>query len=327
MGRFCASILIGGLVPFGISWSQTAQQPVVRLDHTEADTPTYQSRTELAAISFRFLPERHRRPGPLQPEDVEILEDGVPQRVALLEGGDIPQPRISVDVILLFDCTPSFRPYINLNMLQPGLLDELENARISIYGFSDFVYRLIKPSGNMEDLQKAMNEIPLIPAVRIGPGDPIRETMHAAVQVPGSHPRILVIFTGPQTGVCQRLLRVSEETVRVAKELGIALYPVAVIPQSPGTADASVSGRRAFREPVPKSNSFASARSFLALGEATGGRGFARLAMPSAIVSEVTRQIRLQTKGEYSAGYYPSVSDDPSRRHRMSSTVPSPISV
>jgi len=306
-----AAIVMGGLIAVATGQMvPEAAAEIHRLDRSDIGNPAtlFKAQANLAVISFSFLAAKHVRSGALGPEDIEILEDGVPRTVALLEGGASLRT-IPSDVILLFDSTPRFRPYLNADMLKPSLLDELENVRISIYGFADSVYRLIKPSRNMEEIQKAMRALLSIPA-GASAIDPVIQTMRDATSDPGGRPRMMILFSGAADLSCQIPIA-SQETIRSARELGIALYPVAVQPQPGGIVDSSISGHEAIRHPVPPSRSFAPTKRFLDLGPATGGKSFARFTTPGDILQEVFQHVSAQSRGEYTAGFYLTASQDP----------------
>ena len=122
-----AAIVMGGLIAVATGQMvPEAAAEIHRLDRSDIGNPAtlFKAQANLAVISFSFLAAKHVRSGALGPEDIEILEDGVPRTVALLEGGASLRT-IPSDVILLFDSTPRFRPYLNADMLKPSLLDEL----------------------------------------------------------------------------------------------------------------------------------------------------------------------------------------------------------
>ena len=85
------------------------------------------------------MPKRGELVKPLRPEDVEIREDGVPQKTKLFKVGRSYQSGIPVEISLLFDCSGSvvspgtLDPYV----FHESILDEYENVSIAVYAFSD----------------------------------------------------------------------------------------------------------------------------------------------------------------------------------------------
>jgi hypothetical protein len=218
-------------------------------------------------------------------EDIEILDNGVPQRVAVLERTGAEGARLLTDVILLFDYGKDFRYYMNPRVVNLHVFDELENVRFSIYGFSDSAYRLVQPTRDMAQLTAAMANLSRIPFVAGIAPDAIVQTIQDAVKIPGSRPRMLVVFSGftvdcqmphkgPQHGY--------EEVNELAKDYEIALFPVVVQP------------RRSLNLSY-----------FVGIGGATGGKEFPVYAVTEGILQEVLKYFRTQSRSEYLAGFYP----------------------
>jgi hypothetical protein len=221
-------------------------------------------------------------------EDIEILDNGVPQRVAVLERARTGGARPPTDVILLFDCGRDFRPYINPRVVNFHVFEELENVRFSIYGFSDSAYRLARPTADMAQLTAAMakanlSRIPFVPSIA---EDAVIQTIQDAVTIRGSRPRMLVVFSNFTRNCKLQPAKASqyrwEEVEGLAKYYDIALFPVVVSP------------RRLL--------------AFAGLGEATGGKTLPRYAVEENILQEVLKYFSTQKRSEYLAGFYPGAS-------------------
>ena len=255
--------------------------------------PVFFSETKLVTLDFTFRPSKEhkrlksRNAPELGVDDIEILDNGVPQKVAVLErtGKEGAQPPF--DVILLFDCGRDFRPYINSKVINLRVFEELENVRFSIYGFSDSAYRLSGPTADMARLAAAMARLPRIPFVPSTVKDSIVQTIQDAVTIPGSRPRMLVIFSDFPTN-CHMPAGVPpgkpsqhswDDVEGLAKYHDIALFPVVV--SSRWLLD------------------------FSGLGEATGGRTFPGYAVEDNILQEVLKYFKTQKRSEYLAGFYP----------------------
>ena len=111
--------------------------------HAQAPA-TFRVDTRLALVRFQVSPTRGQFITDLRAEDIEIREDGVPQEIALFEGGRFYPRRLPVEIALLFDCSRSVQEAGKLNphVIPRGLLDEYDNASLAIYAFSDKLVRL-----------------------------------------------------------------------------------------------------------------------------------------------------------------------------------------
>ncbi len=272
------------------------QPPLKRLSAAEGvdAQPVFFSETKLVTLDFTFRPSKEhkrlksRNAPELGMEDIEILDNGVPQRVAVLERRGTNGAGPPIDVILLFDCGRDFRQYINPRVVNLRVFEELENVRFSIYGFSDFPYRLARPTADMAQLKAAianLSRLPLVPSVS---EDAIIQTIQDAVTIPGSRPRMLVLFSN-FTRNCQFPPAKPPqhswvEVEGLARYYDIALFPVLV------------SGRPLL--------------DFANLGETTGGKTFPGYAVEDSILQEVLKYFRTQKRSQYLAGFYPGATSE-----------------
>ncbi len=254
--------------------------------------PIFFNEKKLVTLDFTFRPSKEdkhlksRNAPELGAEDIEILDNGVPQRVAVLERARTEGAGVPTDVILLFDAGTDFRPYINPRVVNSQVFEELENVRFSVYGFSDSAYRLARPTAEMAQLTAAMANLSRIPFVASIHRDAIVQTIQDAVKIPGSRPRMLVVFSNFTTNFQLQPAKLDQyswdEVEGLARYYDIALFPVVVSP-----------------------------RRLLAFGsieEGTGGKTFPGYAMEDNILEEVLKYFRTQTKSEYVAGFYPGTS-------------------
>src|SRR5689334_25364571 len=133
--------------------------------HSQAPA-TFRVDTKLALVRFQVRPERGKFLTDLRAEDIEIREDGVPQEIALFEGGRFYPRRLPVEIALLFDCSRSVQEAgkLNTNVFPRGILDEYENASLAIYAFSDKLVRLADTTLTMAELNKALEVVGKFPA-------------------------------------------------------------------------------------------------------------------------------------------------------------------
>jgi hypothetical protein len=267
------------------------QPPPERLSDAEGVSaqPIFFSQTKLVTLAFTFRPSKEhkhlksRNAPELGVEDIEILDNGVSQRVAVLERTGKEGTRPPTDVILLFDAGRDFRPYINPRVVNFHVFEELENVRFSIYGFSDSAYRLSGPTADMAQLTAAMANLSRLPFVPSIVRDAIVQTIQDAVTISGSRPRMLVVFSNFTTNCQMPPAKPSQhswdEVEGLARYYDIALFPVVVSP------------RRLL--------------AFSGLGEATGGKTLPGYAVEDSILQEVLKYFRTQKRSEYLAGFYP----------------------
>jgi len=297
MSLCCAALFLAVLARFCLAppvLSAQDQPPPERLSDAEGVSaqPIFFSETKLVTSPFTFHPSKEHKRSKLRSapelgvEDIEILDNGVPQRVAVLERTGKEGARPPTDVILLFDSGRDFRPNINPRIVNFHVFEELENVRFSIYGFSDSAYRLVRPTADMAELTVAMANLSRIPFVPSIVEDAVVQTIQDAVTIPGSRPRMLVVFSNftrycwlPQAKASQYNW---DEVEGLAKYYDIALFPVVASPR-----------------PLLV---------FSGLGEATGGRTFSGYAVEDNILQEVLKYFRTQKRSEYLAGFYPSAS-------------------
>jgi len=177
-------------------------------------------------------------------------------------------------------------------------------VRLSIYGFGDALHRLVRPTRDTALLAAGMKDLLRIPNYGATDVNPIVQTLEDAVMIPGSRPRMLIIYSGAVSLSCQMPRNDNEEAVRLAREYDIALFPVGVQPQIPSVQPASVSGPDAIRNPIPPARNFAPLRGFLSIGPATDGKAFTRFASPKKILDDVFKYVRSRARSEYLAGFY-----------------------
>lgn len=219
-------------------------------------------------------------------EDIEILDNGVPQRVAVLKRTGNEGAGLPTDVILLFDAGRDFRPSINPRVVNFHVFEELKNVRFSVYGFSDSAYRLARPTADMAQLTAAMANLSRIPFVPSIQRDAIVQTIQDAVTIPGSRSRMLVVFSNFTENERMQPAKPPrhswDEVDGLARYYDIALFPVVV-------------SQRHILD-------------FAGLGEDTGGKTLLGYAVEDNILQEVLKYFRTQKRSEYLAGFYPGAS-------------------
>jgi len=262
-----------------------------------ASTPAFRTETTLAVVSFQLRPNKGQPAPNLRAEDIEILEDGAPQKIAVFEGGPSAARTVPVEISLLFDCSGSVERIAasGPRVFRDGLLDEFPNASIAIYGFSDDLARVARPTHDAATLKKAMDLVAGIPKLDTPLFGSIADTIRDAATTGANVIRKLVVFSDGESASRGDENRAGE-AARVAAESGTAIFPVMLSgpgPMSMGAAD--------------------SVRDFTNLAAATGGREFHGL-MGADVLPVVLKALAAEIRSDYIAGFYVPVSGEPKPR-------------
>jgi VWFA-related protein len=268
---------------------------------------TFRASSQLAVVGFQVLSAKGQLIRNLRPDEVELRDDGVPQKIALLEGDAGRAGGTPVDIALLFDCSRSVEVAgaLDTNVFEKDILDEFENVRIAIYGFSDREIRTAAPTRDAAALKKAADSVrtvtpggtPLFGAIT----DTARDFGATARPVV----RMMAILSDGESSFPGDGDRVGE-AISAARESGIALFPImltksAVAPD--GLSAPSIA-------PTFSQSNLPSIKAFMDLAPATGGRALSGL-MNTDVVPSILKSLATQIRGSYVAGYYPEQSATP----------------
>jgi len=261
--------------------------------------PAFRSDTSLAVIRFQLRANRGRPARTLGPEDIEIREDGVAQKIAVFESGTAARS-VPEEISLLFDCSASVD---RVNQLDPrvfheSLLDEFPNASLAVYGFSDDLVRLSRPTRDAATLKKAIDLVATIPQRDTPLFGSIADTVRDASSTGANAIRMVVILSDGESTSPGDASRV-EEAARVAREAGASLFPVMLNGPAAGSS----------REAAD------SVKGFMGLAAATGGKEFFGL-MGGNVLPTVLQGLAREMRSEYVAGFYVAASAEP-KRHRI----------
>jgi len=307
--------------------------------------------TQLVLVPFHVVRRGEYVEG-LQAHDIRLLEDGVPQKIAIFEGP--PSSRtgrsIPVEVIVLLDVSLSVMNSSLLDslVLKETLLDGLgDRVGISVYAFARRLKRFAFPTHDVAKLSAA-----LAGAYEFSHGgtrlyEAIIGTCRDAVQRGTSATRLMVILSDSFSTTNTR----PEDAVPVARQLGVTLYPVVLghdrvvqqalraqgapagrgLAPAPGRARgnrgrADSAGGRLDLPGQPDREFQARDREarmaeFAALGEATGGRSFDPKVVNNTMMRAILQAIVTQVHAEYVAGYYPASSGKPAASHQVQVTL------
>jgi hypothetical protein len=117
--------------------------------------PVFRAETNLVLVRFQFNPRRGQPA--LQPDDVEIREDGVPQKAALLQGGEANPQSVPVEINLLFtDIRPIVEPR-TLDRFDLSLLDDNGRVSVAVWAIGPNLVRLTGPTRDANTLNRAIS--------------------------------------------------------------------------------------------------------------------------------------------------------------------------
>jgi len=285
---------------------------------------SFRAETNLALIRFQAVPKKGEFLTDLRPEDIVVKEDGVPRKIAVFEGGRFYPRTVPVEITLLFDCSGSMAVggLINPHVFGPSLLDEFENVRLAVYGFSDGLSRLTTPTRDPEKLQAASTGILLVPHG----GTPLFRSIGAVIREAAATPttsaiRMVVIFSDGEAYPPEDM-ELFEKTVHSAQELGVALYPATLEAESVRSTLVATVPVPAWFEGVVASAALNAATSrgrFAELGKLTGGQAFDDTAS-AEVLPRILRALGQQIRFEYVVGYYHPAGSGSGKRHQAEVT-------
>jgi VWFA-related protein len=243
----------------------------------------------------------------LRPDEIELSEDGVPQKIAAFEGGAGRAGGTPVDIALLFDCSRSVEVAgaLDTRVFEQNILEEFENVRIGIYGFSEYLIRTTAPTRDVAALKKAADSVrtvtpgstPLFGAI----ADTARDFGASARPVV----RMMAILSdGESASIGDADESRDGEAISAARESGIALYPVLLV-KSAVTLFSTPTIRPTFDQ-----SNLPSISAFMDLAPATGGRALSGF-MNTDVLPSILKSLATRIRGSYVAGYYPEQSATP----------------
>ena len=290
--------------------------------------PVFRTEAALALVRFHVV-RKHSYVDDLKPEDVILLEDGSPRKVAVFEGGRLAPRTIPIEMTLLFDTSGSVTEAGLLDPLayQTTLLDNLENVRLAVYTFTSSLRRQCRPTRDPAELAAALGRvrdarsgrggpqvgsIPLqLPSGRKGAeGTWLFEAIMAAAKEaaaePGQATRMVVVFSDGFPTTTTR----PEEASAVLSGLGIPVYPVVL-------GHASIAALKAGGQLGWPEMAEMLMADFARLAELTGGRSFDPPVIDVAVVRQILAAMAGQVLCEYVVGFQPEQSSGASRPHRL----------
>ena len=258
-------------------------------------------------------------------ESFELLEDGVVQEIAFVEGPstDSGEARaVPTEIILLLDVSHS--------VMKPGLLDiravrdsfidgMRDNVLISVYGFADKLQRFTGPTRDVEKLQRALEMAFDSADGHTRVFEAIMQTLRDAANRGSNASRMLVVFSD---GMSTTNLG-TDLPARSALAFGIPIYPVVLghkeLTQigSGHQALDSFYRRQNNRESWDQTDTRVQSpetrlrdrelnqKGFADLGVRTGGQSFDFKNPNSKATRALPQSLAKVAQSEYVVGYYP----------------------
>lgn len=312
----------------------------------QGELPVFRTETTLALVRFHVV-RKHLYVEDIKPEDVVLLEDGAPRKLALFEGGRLARRTVPVEMILLFDISGSVTHEGLLDPLvfKTTLLDGLDNVKLAVYAFDSSLKRFCRPTRDPVELagtfQRVLNyksgakprpetiRLQLPPKRKSDPrgGTWIYESVMAAAKdaaaQPGNPTRMLLVFSDGFPTTDTR----PEDASSLLREHGIPVYPVVLGHQRIADQVRQVQESGYNRQGVMSDGARhrlsrieeqeREIQDFARLGELTGGRSFdprwINLNMVRRILGAMVGQIRC----EYVVGFTPAPSSGDPKRHKL----------
>lgn len=281
----------------------------------------------------------------LGPEAFELLEDGVAQDIAFVEGPHDDPERgrtVPTEIIFLID--------FSYSVMQPGLLDFVtirsalldqlrDDVFISVYGFAGTLKRFTGPTRDLAKLQRAVDNVYAAEAGGSKVYEAIIQTARDVTSRGGNMSRMMIVFSdGMSTTKLDPNI-----AVQAANVMGIPIYPVILghdrlVKRAQGAREF-----RGQRHPNPRpgnnrnnnigplppqrrnpnragSNLRAQEnrmRVFADLGYQTGGRSFDPMVINNQVIRQILGSLSKLAQTEYVVGYYPRSTDEERTGHQV----------
>ena len=301
------------------------------------DSPVFRAGTALIQVRFHVIGKDRYFTG-LKPEDVVLLEDGVPRPFTVFENALTGLDSAPVELTLLFDTSASVADAGLLDPLafKEMLLDTLGDVRIAVYGFGRDMTEFTTPTHDYIQLTAAFaavrdghstgRRIELrLPPKRlrpIGSGntwlyEAVIAGIRAAGATPGDAPRMILVFSdgfGDTSSTAQ-------DAADADREFGIPVYPV-ILGHRDLTERLRIAQQNMRPEQVTSPDMLylhaleARIEDFARLADLTGGRSFDPPEMNLAVLRQVLRNMVALVRTEYTVGFVPPAAAAP-RKHNL----------
>ena len=218
-----ALLIVGTLAMAALASAQPAQQ-----EEAEGSDLIISVESNLVVVPLHVYRKKSSVNG-LGREAFELLEDGVPQNIAFVEGppadGEVSQRSIPTEIIFLIDFSYSVMTpgLLDFNTIRSTMLEGLrQDVQISVYGFAARLKVFTGPTRDLRKLQRALDQSIESEAGGSRVYEAIMQTARHASSRGGNVSRMMVVFSD---GLSTTNLD-PELVVRSANAFGIPIYPV-----------------------------------------------------------------------------------------------------
>ena len=327
------------LLLLGSMTAQFAQQPPPASPAPAVETtPAFRPETNLVTVHFQYKQKKGSTLD-LRPEDLELREDGAPQKISLLQGGRANPQTAPIEVNLLFDLRRApeqvVPPWMRYARFDLAAIDDGQRVSVAMWTVGNGVRRLCGPTRDATQLNRAMDGVIQVWGNSAYNDTTLLEAIGAVIQQSAQGrrgvTRILVVLTDEeifhQYG--------GPEAVSAAQENRVTIYPIIVgglaeLPYSaegPGTYSAAksigasegvgykIGDEILKRRDAENVGNLAKRREASIrlndglswLAKATNGQMWDINSVNlSALWDMILQRLAEQIRGDYVAGYYPS---------------------
>ena len=297
--------------------SQFAQQvPSAAPASAVQSTPAFRAEPNVVTVHFQYTPKKGSA-ADLRPADLELSEDGAPQKISLLQGGRANPQTAPLEVNLLFaymrraqeEVVP---PWMRSAKFDLAAIDDGQRVSVAIWAVGNGLRRLCGPTRDATQLNRAMDGVVQVWA-NIIHDTMLLEAIGAVIQQSAQGrrgvTRILVVLTREEIDHQYG----GPEVVRAAQANGIAIYPITVgITSGGGSADSSYSATSSgagndMGTPARRRESAFPLNDGLSwLARVTNGQRWdLNSTNPQALWDRILQQLAGRIRNDYVAGYVP----------------------
>jgi VWFA-related protein len=283
----------------------------------------FRTETNLAMVKFHIVQKGQYADG-VVPEDIQLLEDGRPRKIALFEGPGQAKRTVPVEVILLFDVSLSvmYENLLDSYAIRDTVLAGLDGTvGVSVYAFGQKFQKFTGPTNRIETLKEALAAAFAFTNL----GTPLYESIQKAAkdawETGGPNvARAMVIFSDGEATTKQK----PANAVKAANQYGVTLYPVVLgherarrqaMEGGPGMGGGGFPGPGA-QNRVPQipqqsprmdrlRDKEAQMEEFASIAEPTGGRSFDPPFINNTMIKAILAAVVGGVRCEYVAGFYP----------------------
>jgi VWFA-related protein len=313
---------------------------------TAQDDAIFRSQTTLATLHFHVIQKDHYVVD-LKPENIVLLEDGVPRPFTVFENTARATTGTPVELTLLFDTSGSVmdKGLLDPLVFRESLLNSLPNVKLAVYGFGSSMTKYCGPTRDFDTLQAAMQSLGIrgsgesialqLPPKRKANArgatwlyEAVAAVSREAAATPGEAARLIMVFSDGLPSTTSR----PEDAAELDRELGIPVYPLLLghlglvrrfeeaqrnqkppkVSKKSGAEMPSVPSQKLMN----MQNQLSQVADFAHLGELTGGRSFDPPQIDLSIMKQILTGMVMEVETQYTVGFPVDMAANP-RKHRL----------